>query len=138
MAALTESVNVVEQHGVLLSSPMAVDVIYRGALVMHNAAGFLAPCAAESGAVFAGVAEQEIDNSVGAAGDKECRHIHDGRFLLTGAGFVQGDVGEIVYASDDQTITKTAGSNVLVGKIAKFVSATQVWVLLENNPAPAA
>ncbi|MCP3684549.1 MAG: cytoplasmic protein [bacterium] len=138
MAALTESINVEEQHGVIADSPCAVDVIYRGALVMHNAAGFLAPCAAESGAVFAGIAEEEVDNSAGAAGDKNCKHIHDGRFLLTGAGFVQADVGEIVYASDDQTITKTAGSNVLVGKIQKFVSATQVWVLLENNPAPAA
>jgi len=137
--ALTDSVNVEEQHGVICDSPVgASSTIYRGAMVMHNAAGFMVPCAAESGAVFAGIAEEEVDNSTGSDGDKQCKAIHDGRFLLTGAGFTQADVGEIVYASDDETITKTAGSNVLVGKIQKFVSATQVWVLLENNPAPAA
>lgn len=137
MAALTDDINVEEKDGVLRSSPMAVDIIYRGALVMYNAAGYLAPCAAETGAVFAGVAEERKDNSGGSAGDIRCRHKGTGRYLLTGSGFVQGDVGEVVYASDDQTITKTAGSNTLVGKIDEFVSATQVWVTLENNPVAA-
>lgn len=137
MAALTESIKPEEKDGVLRSTPMAVDIIYRGAMVMHNTSGFLAPAATGAGGIFAGIAEEEVDNSGGSAGDKRCRHKLTGRYLLTGSGFVQGDVGETVYASDDQTITKTSLNNPLVGQIDEFVSATQVWVNLSNNP-PAA
>ena len=139
MAALTDSINVEEKDGVLVDSPVvASDIIYRGAMVMHNTAGFLAPAATGAGSIFAGISEEEVDNSGGAAGDERCKHKITGRYLLTGSGFVQGDVGEIVYASDDQTITKTSTNNPLVGKIDDFVSATQVWVNLENNPPAAA
>ncbi len=138
MAALTVAKEVGEKDGVLGSSPMAVDVIYRGAMVMHNTAGFLAPCATGAGGRFAGVAEETVDNSAGSAGDKECRHKREGLYLLEGTGFVQADVGLDVYASDDQTITKTSTNNPKVGRIEKFVSATQVWVKLERNSPPAA
>lgn len=136
--ALASSINVEEKDGVLHSSPVAVDIIYRGAMVMYNTSGFLAPCATGAGNVFAGIAEEEVDNSAGSAGDVECKHKSEGVYLLTGAGFVQGDVGEDVYASDDDTVTKTSLNNPKVGKIMKFVSATQVWVKLERNSAPAA
>jgi len=138
MAVLTDSVNVEEKDGVLIDSPVAVDIIYRGAMVMYNAAGFLAPALTGAGNVFAGIAEEEVDNSLGAAGDKSCKHKVEGSYLLTGAGFAQTDVGSSAYASDDQTITLTSTNNPLVGQIVQFVSATQVWVKLERNPAAAA
>lgn len=138
MAVLTSSINVEEKDGVVHAAPVAVDIIYRGALVMYNTAGFLAPAATGAGNIFAGVAEEEVDNSGGSAGDKKCRYKKEGCYLLTGAGFVQGDVGDSVYASDDQTITKTSTNNPLVGQIVEFVSATQVWVKLARNPAAAA
>ena len=130
MAALTEDKNVVEKDGKLVAMPVvASDIIYRGALLKINAAGFLAPCAAEAGAVFAGVSYEKCDNSSGSAGDVECRSITEGLFLLEGSGFAQSDVGSSVYASDDQTISTTQGANEQeVGKILYFVSATQVYV----------
>ena len=137
MAALTDSINVEEKDGVLVDSPCAVDIVFRGALVMYNTAGFLAPAATGAGNIFAGIAEEEVDNSGGSAGDERCKHKIEGSYLLTGSGFVQGDIGETVYASDDQTITKTSTNNPLVGQIVQFVSATQVFVKLERNP-PAA
>ena len=138
MAALTESKEVPEKDGIIHAAPMAVDIIYRGALVVYNAAGYLAPASGASGEIFAGVAEEEVDNSAGSAGDEVCRYKKEGIYLLEGAGLAQGDVGEQVYASDDQTITKTAGTNAPVGKIVEYVSATQVWVKLDRNPAAAA
>lgn len=130
MAALTESKEIVEKKSELIAHPVvAAGVIYRGAMVKHNAAGYLAPAAAESGAVFAGIAYEEKDNSAGSAGDVKCLVMKKGSFLLEGAGFSQADVGSKVYASDDQTISTTQGANEQeIGRIEEFVSATQVWV----------
>lgn len=138
MAVLTDSINVEEKDGVVIDSPMAVDIIYRGAMVMNNTAGFLAPAATGAGNVFAGISEEEVDNSLGSAGDKSAKHKVEGSYLLTGSGFAQTDVGQSVYATDDQTISTTVGNNPIVGQIVQFVSATQVFVKLERNPAPAA
>lgn len=137
MAALADNKEVSEKQGILHSAPMAVDIIYRGALVMHNTSGYLAPAATGAGGIFAGVAMEKVDNSGGSAGDVECKYQSEGVFLLEGSGLAQGDVGDMVYASDDQTITKTSTNNPLVGQIIKFVSATQVWVKLERNPVAA-
>lgn len=133
MAALAASYEVLEKDGVLHAGPMAVDIIYRGAMLMHNAAGFLAPAATGAGSFFAGIAEEEVDNSAGSAGDKVCKYKRTGVYLLTSSGLAQADIGTKVYASDDQTLTTTSTNNVLVGQIVEFVSATQVWVNLEHN-----
>ena len=136
MAALTDNKEVLMKEGKLISMPMAVDVIYRGALCKINAAGFLEPCSAEAGAVFAGVAWEEVDNSAGSAGDKECRVERHGMHKLEGSGFAQSDVGSKVYASDDQTVSTTQGANEQeIGTIVKFESATEVWVLIDHASA---
>lgn len=135
MAALTESLEVAEKDGILHAAPMAVDIIYRGAMVVQNAAGFLAPVTgAEAGAVFAGMSEEEVDNSGGSAGDLECKYKKTGRYLLTGSSFAQADVGTPVYGTDDQTVTKTFAANLpRIGVIDEFVSATQVWVIIDTD-----
>ena len=140
MAALTDNIEVVEKQGEILAHPVvASDIIYKGALLKNNAAGYLAPCATEAGATFAGIAWEKVDNASGSAGDVDCKVIKSGVFLLTGSSFAQGDVGSIVFASDDQTITKTNATNLqIVGRIVSYVSATQVWVKLETGQVPAA
>ena len=45
MAVLTEGRNTPSKDGSILELPMAVDIIYKGAMVCHNAAGFGAPAA---------------------------------------------------------------------------------------------
>lgn len=133
MAALSDNKEVQRKDGVVLAHKVVgSDIIYRGALVKINADGYLAPCAAEAGAVFAGIAYEEVDNSSGSAGDEECRVYKEGVFLLEGSGFAQADVGEAVYASDDQTVTKTHAANLQrVGVIVEFESSTKVWVKIE-------
>ncbi len=134
MSALSANVQVDRKPGELEAHPCAVDTIYEGALVKHNAAGFLAPCAAESGAQFAGVAYEKVANeSPYSAGDQKCRVWKKGVFLLTGSGFAQADVGLPVYATDDQTITKTnAADKQMVGIIEEYVSSTKVWVRIDG------
>jgi len=130
MSALAANVQVQRKDGQIIKHKCAVDTIYEGGLCKLNAAGFLAPCAAELGAVFAGVAVEKVANeSPYAAGDQECRVYKEGIFLLTGSGFAQTDVGQAVYATDDQTITKTnAADKQRVGVIVEYLSSTQVWV----------
>jgi len=135
MAALTANVDRKEKEGKLVASPVvASDIIYQGALVKHNAAGYLAPCAAEAGAVFAGVAYEKVDNSAGAAGAKTCRVEKKGSFLMSsGTSLSQADVGSAVYASDDDTVSTTQATNEqLVGYIVEFISSTQVRVRIDN------
>lgn len=81
---------------------------------------------------FAGIVRDTVDNSSGGNGAKSCEFKRKGLFLLTGSGFAIGDVGVAVYASDNFTITKTSTNNVQIGKIAKFVSATEVWVDIDG------
>lgn len=133
MSALSDNVQVSRKDGEIIAHPCAVDTVYEGALVKQNAAGYLAPCAAEAGAVFAGVAVEKVANeSPYAAGDQKARVYKKGVFLLTGSGFAQTDVGQAVYATDDQTITKTYASNIQrVGVIVEFESSTKVWVKIE-------
>ena len=135
MAALTENKQVPSKVGELASKPVvASDIIYLGALCKNNAAGYLAPCAAEAGATFAGVSVDYVDNSSGSAGDKVARVERKGLYLLEGSGFAQANVGASVYASDDQTVSLVQGANEQeIGKIVRYISATQVWVDIEGT-----
>ena len=130
MTALTDNKEVAEKHRRLIENPVAASVvIFKGAIVMSNASGFLAPAAALLDAKMAGMAYEKADNSNGSAGDINCKLLREGLFELSGSGFTQADVGKEVYASDDQTVSTTQGTNeVAVGKIAQVVSATKVYV----------
>jgi hypothetical protein len=131
--ALSANQEVIEQDGQILSFPVAVAHIYKGAMVKINAAGYLAPAAPEAGSQFAGVAYEEKDNSGGSAGDLECRVVQHGCHVLIGSGLAQTDVGLQVYATDDGVITTTEGttSKQKVGHIVKVLSATEALVKIE-------
>lgn len=130
MAALTDNKEVHEKHQRLIQTPVAAAVVvYKGAIVMGNASGYLAPMVPAVNITFAGIAAEKADNATGANGDVEADHFRTGLFKLSGTGFTQADLGKTVYASDDQTVSTTQGTNeVSVGKIAQVVSATEVYV----------
>lgn len=129
MANLTANKEVIEQDGKIVSQPIFQGTIFKGALVKVNAAGFIAPCGAEAGSEFAGIAYES--KTAATAGEKEVRVIKEGAFVLNGAGFVAADVNSKVYASDDQTVTKTSAANLqVVGYIEKVLSATEVLVTI--------
>lgn len=103
--------------------------IYKGALVGLNAAtGYVRPLMA--GDAFAGVAYRQADNTVAGhtAGGLFVR-LHQGVDILHALpGATQANVGALVYASADDTLTLTASGNSLVGRIVALEGAGLVRV----------
>lgn len=130
MTALTQNVARDGKNTKMPAYPVLADaVIYRGALLKIDAAGFLAPCASEAGCVFAGVAREGVDATGASSGDYKCLVETKDSFYVAAAGIVAADLGKKVYAADDNTVQLAAGTNLQeVGKIIEVVSATLVLV----------
>ena len=127
MTTLAADAAVVDVLGARNSVPIiAADIVYEGAMVGDNAAGYGRPLTA--GDKFRGHAVEKVDNAAGAAGDKNIT-LRSGRYKLEVAlvGLIT-DVGQPVYASDDATLTFSAPSNSYVGVISRYVSATKMEV----------
>lgn len=113
-----------------------VDVLYKGAFIMIDTAGYAVAGADTASCKYVGVCVEKCDNSAGAAGDLEVK-VEDGalgrnvKCAITGTE--QADVGAILYISDDQTLAdKTATTNdVAAGVLVEYVSATLAWVKVE-------
>lgn len=109
---------------------IASDIIYEGAAVGDNASGLARPLVAAD--PFLGFAERQCDNSAGAASAKNVRVRLRGAIVLPVVGAASAaDVGETVYASDDDTFTLTAGSNTAIGKVSRWISSTTCEVEFE-------
>lgn len=102
---------------------IAADTIYEGAAVGDNGSGYARPLVAAD--PFLGFAFETADNESGAAGDKRCKVRSEGyiEIPVVGATGVD-DIGESVYASDDDTFTLTSTSNSLIGTVIDYVSGT--------------
>jgi hydroxyacyl-ACP dehydratase HTD2-like protein with hotdog domain len=99
----------------LLKLPVAAATrIWAGALVSINASGLAVPASTATTQKIAGRAEATVDNLSGLAGDKVIV-VSRGAFKFensaSGDAIVQADVGNVVYAVDDQTVAKTSGTN---------------------------
>ncbi|MBJ3776391.1 capsid cement protein [Acuticoccus mangrovi] len=107
---------------------IASDIIYEGAAVGENAAGYSRPLVA--GDPFQGFAVAKVDNATGAAGDKRVTVRRKGLIRLTvaGASAITANDGSKVYAADDNTFTLTAGSNSLIGVVARWDASTDCIV----------
>lgn len=102
---------------------IASDIIYQGAAVGENGSGYARPL--QAGDAFLGFAEAKVDNSAGAAGDKNVNVKARGRVELTvaGATAITANDRPAVYASDDNTFTLTSTSNSLIGYVSRWVSS---------------
>lgn len=112
---------------------IASDIIYEGAAVgLVDGTGHARPLAA--GDRFAGFAEAKADNSAGAAAAINVRVIEQGKIELSVSGAVITDIGQPVYASDDDTFVFNPVSAVFIGFVHRFVSSGVVVVDF-NAPA---
>lgn len=110
---------------------IAADIIYEGAAVGENGAGYFRPLVAAD--PFAGFADRTCDNSAGAAGAALVRVRFRGRTILSVVGVTAvTDEGSTVYASDDDTFTLTATGNTPIGKVTRYISGTTVEVYFES------
>jgi hypothetical protein len=108
--------------------------LYSGTLAFYDATtGYLTDDDAAGANKFAGIIENQADNSSGAAGAINAEFWTSGSFELTGSGFTQADVGKPIHASDNYTITTTTASTSRVGTCDGFVSATKLNVRLVQD-----
>jgi len=106
---------------------IASDIIYEGAAVgLVVGTGHCRPLTAAD--VFVGFAERAADNSAGAAAAINVNLIKSGQIQLSVSGAVITDVGQPVYATDDDTFVFSPVSSVFVGFVKRFVSAGIVIV----------
>ncbi len=114
MAALTQAFETFERPGIVMSYKQAAVKIYKGAIVALNAAGYVQPMAhGTANLKFVGVANETVDNTAGAAGDKSVTITKTGSFVFKAvAGFNPAitDLGKEVYANTDWEVqAATAG-----------------------------
>jgi hypothetical protein len=106
---------------------IASDIIYEGAAVgAVKATGLARPLNAAD--LFVGFAESNADNSTGAASAKNVRFSRKGVAVLAVSGAVITDVGQPVYATDDDTFVFLPTGAVFVGFARRFVSSGVVEV----------
>ncbi len=109
---------------------IASDIIYEGAAVgLVMGTGHARPLAATDR--FAGFAEAKADNSAGAAAAINVRVVESGKIELSVSGAVITDVGQPVYATDDDTFTFLPTAGVFVGFVHRFVSSGVVIVAFD-------
>jgi hypothetical protein len=101
---------------------------YKGAVVgINSATGLCRPFVTASGDQFGGISTEK---KLTVTGDKLTVR-REGIVRITGqSGFAASAVGELVYASADDTVTLTATSNLLIGRIVAFESASVIWIEL--------
>lgn len=106
---------------------IASDIIYEGAAVgLVKSTGLARPLAANDR--FVGFAEQRADNASGAASAINVRVIERGKVRLSVTGATITDVGQPVYATDDDTFVFSPVSGVFIGFVHRYVSSGVVIV----------
>lgn len=113
MTALGQDRNTSQLIGDVVRASLAAAVlIYGGSIVMRNTSGYVTKGQTALGLIGVGIAMQRVDNSGGAAGDKDI-NIGTGVFKLANSAstdaITEADIGKPCYAVDDQTVAKTNG-----------------------------
>jgi hypothetical protein len=106
---------------------VAADIIFEGSAVgLVDASGHAQPLT--SADKFGGFAERKADNSDGAAAAINVEVYESGKVQLSVTGAVITDVGQPVYATDDNAFTMAPVGGVFVGFVHRFISAGVVMV----------
>jgi hypothetical protein len=100
---------------------IASDIIYEGAAIgIVAGTGHARPLTSVD--KFGGFAVAKADNSAGAAAAINVEAVECGEIELTITGVVITDVGNPVYATDDNTFAMSPVGGVFVGYVKRFVS----------------
>lgn len=132
MSAANADRNTVKSIGAVRAYPVAVAAkIYAGTMVCRNSSGYAIAGADAAGNVILGVAEEQADNSAGQNGDILVRCQRKGAYQFASSGLAITDQDCDLYLADDQTVQKTP-TNVYVGKLVKYISATVAEIEFES------
>lgn len=106
--------------------------LYQNTLAFYDAStGYVTNDDNAGANAFAGIVYEQVDNSGGSAGDKVVELWTEGVFRLTGTSFTQATAGDLIYASDNFTITASSSSTSRIGRAVNYVSSTQVDVMID-------
>jgi len=108
----------------------AATKIFAGSIVAVEAAtGFAVPAGDVVGHQVVGRAEEQVDNSAGANGDKEVR-VSKGVFkwVNNGSAVVQATIGDSVMAADDNSVKPTSTNSIAVGTCDSIDPDGGIWV----------
>lgn len=125
-ALRTFEIGDVEEYPVIAS-----DIIYGHAAVgLVDGTGHARPLNAADR--FAGFAEKRSDNSAGAAAARTVRVAKRGKIALSVSGAVITDVGQPVYATDDDTFVFSPVGGSFIGYVERFISSGVVLVAFDT------
>lgn len=106
---------------------IASDIIYEGAATgIVTGTGHARPLTSVDR--FGGFAVAKADNSLGAAAAINVETVERGEIQLSVSGAVITDIGQPVYATDDDTFVFSPVGGVFVGFVKRFVSSGVVVV----------
>jgi len=104
------------------------DVLYAGALIGINSAGYAAPWDDVANMMFIGVCMKQVTGDTSASPVPEANINTSGMILkkaTIGNASSQTDVGILCYATDDNTFTLSSTSNVnAIGRVSRWYSST--------------
>lgn len=130
--ALSKDRNTPARAGDQVSDPVAAGaVIYAGALVVLNGTGYAEPGSTATGLTARGRADEQVDNTGGADGDKTVS-VRRGVFRFGNSGADPIDrthIGGTAYIVDDEIVAATDGTGTrsAAGEIVD-VDGDGVWV----------
>jgi len=126
----------VVQGGFVMDYQVAAsDIIYEGSYVEVLAAGHIQPAGVGSSLQGAGIALETVDNSAGSAGDKTCK-VLVGCVVADALTATVANIGDAVYASDDQTLTVTASTNAIMGWMLQITGTNTALIKLKYPGQP--
>lgn len=135
MTALAADKKLESRAGVEISIPVIQSVIiYAGANVCVNAAGYALPGADAAGLIFEGVSREYVDNSLGSNGDKNVLLLRRGLIKMEFQTAISiANVGDNVFLVDDQLVDLAANvtHKIFCGVIAEYIDTTHAWVDIE-------
>lgn len=125
MTALAADRNTHRREGAFRHYPVKASTeIFKGSIVVIDSSGYAVPASTATGLVGPGRAEEHVDNSDGANGDKTVRVRRDGAYHYVDAADATAmdrtAIGDPVYATDDQTVTLTSTGRSQIGTLADF------------------
>lgn len=135
MSVLAADKKIEYTEGVEVSIPVInADIIYAGANVCVNAAGYALPGSDTAGLIYMGVARENVDNSLGDAGDLSVTLRRRGLVKMEFQAAISiANMGDNVFLVDDQLVDLTANvtNKIFCGVIAKYIDTTHAWVDIE-------
>ena len=130
MAALSKNRKTSERVPALRQFESAAK-IYTGALVALNSAGKAVPASDTAGLTVIGRAELTAESGKMVTVKTGCFRFDNS---TSTAEIKATEIGKVCYVADDQTVSKTGGTNNIVAGLVFDVDKKGVWVLVGAQP----